>query len=165
MVATHTSVGAAATIAVQTVSPEATRKYGIVAPRDAICEGSFTLADIVEKPGPENAPSNLAVCARYIFSPVLFDYLDATAPGHGGEVQLTDAIRAMIADGLTVCAVPLAGSERRLDVGDFSSYARAFMSVMLNHPEYGSALREWTAGLLDELAHPAPEGQDRPPGE
>jgi UTP--glucose-1-phosphate uridylyltransferase len=151
MVQTHSEMGAAATIAVQRVSPEATRKYGIVAPVGPADGPYVKLQDLVEKPGPDKAPSNLAVCARYVFSPAVFDYLRQTAPGHGGEVQLTDAIRGMVTAGLPVYAVPLAQGEARLDVGDFPSYARAFMEVMLKHPEYGPGLREFAHKFLGTL--------------
>lgn len=151
MVEVHAQQGAAATIAVQRVSPEATRKYGIIAPAEDIRGTWVRLTDIVEKPGPEEAPSNLAVCARYVFAPALFEFLRTTAPGHGGEVQLTDAIRAMIAAGLPVYAVPLAADESRLDVGDFPSYARAFMQVMLAHPQFGKGLRDFARQLVEEL--------------
>lgn len=150
MVAAHVEREAAATIAVQRVSPEATSRYGIVAPRGE-WEGDATpLADIVEKPGPDKAPSDMAVCARYVFSPLVFQHLAVTKPGHGGEVQLTDAIRSMIAAGLPVQAVPLTPDEHRLDVGSFESYARAFIHVMLTHPELGPGLREYVGGLLED---------------
>lgn len=148
----HEDTHASATIAVQRVSPEATSKYGIIAPDGDVTDGPIRLEDIIEKPGPARAPSNLAVCARYAFAPVLFDYLARIAPGHGGEVQLTDAIRAMIADGLPVYAVPLAPDERRLDVGNFLTYAQGFFRMMLSHPEFGAPLQEYAAELLDELS-------------
>jgi UTP--glucose-1-phosphate uridylyltransferase len=151
MVEVHTCQGAAATIAVQRVSVEGTRKYGIIAPAEEDQGEPMRLRDIVEKPGPDKAPSNLAVCARYVFAPSIFEFLRTTAPGHGGEVQLTDAIRAMIAAGLPVYAVPLAADERRLDVGDFPSYARAFMQVMLTHPQFGKSLRDFARQLVEEL--------------
>lgn len=150
MIAAHVEQQAAATIAVQRVSPEATSRYGIVAPSRDWGDGDATpLADIVEKPGPDKAPSDMAVCARYVFSPRIFEHLAVTQPGHGGEVQLTDAIRGMIAAGLPVQAVPLAADEYRLDVGTFESYAKAFIHVMLTHPELGPGLREYVGGLLE----------------
>lgn len=151
MVAAHAENQAAATIAVQRVAPEATRKYGIIDPVGEAQGLSVRLKDIVEKPGPDRAPSNLAVCARYVFSPTIFEFLRTTEPGHGGEVQLTDAIRAMVAAGLPVFAVPLAPDEARLDVGDFPSYTRAFMQVMLAHPDHGKDLREFARQLLADL--------------
>jgi UTP--glucose-1-phosphate uridylyltransferase len=148
---THEQHSAAATIATQRVSPEATSRYGIVDPEGSADETALKLRDIVEKPGPDKAPSNLAVCARYVFSPVVFEYLDRTAPGFGGEVQLTDAIRAMIRDGLPVYAVPLLPGEDRLDVGNFESYAKAFIRLMLSHEELGPGLRKFTSELIDRI--------------
>jgi UTP--glucose-1-phosphate uridylyltransferase len=106
------------------------------------------LEGIVEKPGPEHAPSDLAVCARYVFSPDIFSHLRATAPGHGGEIQLTDAIRSLISAGLPVLAVPLQSGEERLDVGNQQSYARAFLRVALADAQLGEPLRRYLRGLL-----------------
>lgn len=150
MLRLHEELEAAATIAVQHVGPEGTSKYGIVAPEGPAGGPALKLKDIVEKPGPEKAPSDLAVCARYILSPAVFEHLATTTPGHGGEVQLTDALRSMIAAGLPAYAVPLAPDEDRLDVGNFESYAKAFIRVMLGHPELGPILREYVAGLLEQ---------------
>jgi UTP--glucose-1-phosphate uridylyltransferase len=151
MLVVHEERQASATIAVQTVPPEATSKYGIVAPEGDIEGDALKLCDILEKPGPEKAPSDLAVCARYVFSPILFDFLAGAEPGYGGEIQLTDAIRAMILDGRPVYAVPLSSDERRLDVGDFETYAQSFMRVMLADPELGPGLRQYAARLVAEL--------------
>ena len=120
------------------------------------------MADIVEKPGPRAAPSRYAVCARYVFSPTLFDYLHGLKPGYGAEVQLTDAIRAMIGDGRKVIAVPLQAGELRLDVGNFVSYSRAFLRTMLTHPEHGEGLRRYAANLLAYLDDPARRDPDLP---
>lgn len=151
LLATHHGKGAAATIAVQRVRPEATSKYGIVA-FDGPGDGpSIKLTDIVEKPGPDRAPSDLAVCARYVFSPEIFGYLAATQPGYAGEVQLTDALRTMIHDGLPVYVVPLLPSEDRLDVGNFDSYSRAFIRIMLSHEELGPGLRQYAADLIRRI--------------
>ncbi len=98
LIQTHSQQGAAATIALQKVDAAQTDRYGIVQLADPQAE-PLRLTDIVEKPGPQRAPSNLAVCARYVFSPAIFSHLQQTAAGHGGEIQLTDAIRALIADG------------------------------------------------------------------
>lgn len=162
MLAAHGAAGAEATILVQPVSLEATARYGIVQPGEGLGEDAFVLDDIVEKPGPETAPSRYAVCARYIFSSRVFDYLRGLQPGLGGEIQLTDAIRAMIADGLRVVAVPLRPGELRLDVGNFDSYGRAFIRSMLTDPRYGEGLRSWTAKLLLHLEDPGRPDPDLP---
>ena len=143
----HRTNGAAATIAVQRVAPAAVSSYGVVAP-----EGepgpTFRIRDIVEKPSPDAAPSNLAVCARYVFEPVIYDFIARTTPGHGGEIQLTDAIRLMLRDGLPVYCVALAPGEQRLDIGSFKTYAQAFFSMMLRDPELGDELRTYVRDLL-----------------
>lgn len=163
MVEAHVKHEAAASILVQRVSIEDTSRYGIVDPGAQMGESAFEMADIVEKPGPDRAPSRFAVAARYAFSPMIFDYLAGLEPGVGGEIQLTDAIRAMVADGHRVLGVPLRGGERRLDVGNLGSYSRAFVRTMLTHDRHGEDLRRYTANLLahiDDPAHPDPDLPD-----
>ncbi len=162
MLAAHIEADAAASILVQRVSLEATGRYGIVKPGADVGAHALAMADIVEKPGPEAAPSRLAVCARYVFSPTLFDYLRGLEPGHGAEIQLTDAVRAMIADGHRVLAVPLQAGEMRLDVGNVTSYTRAFVRTMLTDAEHGEGLRAWTAKLLQHLDDPTTPDPDQP---
>jgi UTP--glucose-1-phosphate uridylyltransferase len=163
LTATHLRQGAAATIAVQRVSAEQTRRYGIV----AVAEGGVAVPEampvtgIVEKPGPEAAPSRWAVSARYVFSPRVFGFLRQTAPGYGGEIQLTDAIEAMIEAGLPVWVVPLAEKEIRLDVGNSLAYGRAFIRTVLSDPQTGPALREYVAALLDLWAGRRAQDPDR----
>ena len=152
MVQAHTDFEADATIVMQMVDAAGTAKYGIADPGEELAEGVIELADIVEKPGPENAPSRLAVAARYIFSPRIFELLEETGLGHGKEVQLTDAIRALIAEGGRVLAVQLRPGELRLDVGNFDSYGRSFMRSMLIHPEHGPKLRRYASALLEHLS-------------
>jgi UTP--glucose-1-phosphate uridylyltransferase len=147
----HRSTGAAATIAVQRVPPERVSSYGVVAP-DGDPAPTFRIRDIVEKPTPEAAPSNLAVAARYAFEPAIHEFLERTTPGHGGEIQLTDAIRLMLRDGLPVCCVALEPGEQRLDIGSFTTYAQAFFSMMLRDPEVGAELRDYVRALLDDTA-------------
>ncbi|GHT31508.1 UTP--glucose-1-phosphate uridylyltransferase GalU [Planctomycetales bacterium] len=91
----------------------------------------FEVDDIVEKPAVNEAPSNLAVAARYVFSPDIFRYLRQTNPGINGEVQLTDAIQALIRDGGRVLGVPLPEQDERYDIGTFGSYYRAFAKFAL----------------------------------
>lgn len=147
-------------IVVQRVSLEATKRYGIIDPGEELDGASFVMRDIVEKPGPEAAPSRYAVAARYVFAPEIFGYLARQKPGLGGEIQLTDAIRAMIADGCRAVAVPLAEGEHRLDVGNYASYGRAFIRTVLTDSQFGEGLHRYTANLLmylDDPAHPDPD--------
>jgi UTP--glucose-1-phosphate uridylyltransferase len=136
-----------AVIAFEEVPREEVRQYGIAKPRgDA--GGTFPLADIVEKPAVEEAPSNLAVAARYVFRPTIFDLLAQTKPGKGGEIQLTDAIRTLIQRGGKVLGVRLPPGEQRYDIGNFESYYAAFCEFALADPKYGAKLREHLKTLL-----------------
>jgi UTP--glucose-1-phosphate uridylyltransferase len=153
-----------AVIAFEQVAPAEVIHYGIAKPRDngklvAAAEpvGSetqpaglevFELADLIEKPGLHEAPSNLAVAARYVFSPAIFYYLKRTPPGKGDEIQLTDAVRMLIREGGRVLGVSLAASETRFDIGNFESYFEAFVEFALSDPSYGTGLRDRLTQLL-----------------
>src|SRR5262249_9700971 len=126
-----------AVIAFETVPREDVIHYGIAKPRGGAAGTVFELADIVEKPAVAEAPSTLAVAARYVFAPVIFDLLDKTAPGKGGEIQLTDAIRTLVRQGGKVLGMELTSAERRFDIGNFESYFRAFVEFALADPRYG----------------------------
>jgi UTP--glucose-1-phosphate uridylyltransferase len=121
--------------------------YGIATPKGAVGE-VFELADLIEKPSVSEAPSRLAVAARYVFSPVIFEALAKTKPGKGGEIQLTDAIRILLKRGLKGFGVQLAPNEQRYDIGNFESYFQTFIHFALTDPRYGSALREQIKKLL-----------------
>ncbi len=140
-------VGADAVIAFEEVPREDVVQYGIAKPRGA-ANGVFYLDDLIEKPEVSEAPSNLAVAARYVFSPAIFDCLVRTEPGKGGEIQLTDAIRLLIREGGKVLGVCLAGGEKRFDIGNFDSYFQAFLEFALADPVYGPALRGQVARLI-----------------
>jgi UTP--glucose-1-phosphate uridylyltransferase len=135
-------------IAFETVSREDVVHYGIARPRDAEAD-VFELADIVEKPSVAEAPSTLAVAARYVFAPVIFELLARTPPGKGGEIQLTDAVRTLVRQGGKVIGMRLAPGERRFDIGNFDSYFRAFVEFALSDPRYGAGLREFVRSLID----------------
>ena len=113
-------------IAFDDVPPSEVVYYGMAKP-GKIIDHCFELEDIVEKPSVEESPSTLAVAARYVFSPDIFDYLRRTVPDHGDALQLTDAIRLMIRDGKKVLGVKLPPGEKRYDIGTFESYYRAFL--------------------------------------
>jgi UTP--glucose-1-phosphate uridylyltransferase len=123
--------------------------YGIAQPRSSAAETTFELQDLVEKPAVVEAPSTLAVAARYVFSPAIFDLLAQTPPGKGGEIQLTDAVRALIRQGGKVFGMGLAPGERRFDIGNFESYFRAFIEFALSDPRYGPELCAHVRALVD----------------
>ncbi|MBC8101839.1 MAG: NTP transferase domain-containing protein [Cytophagales bacterium] len=141
---------AAVGLAVQRVSREHLSKYGVVRPLSPAAEGdsSFPITDIIEKPSPEEAPSDYAATARYVVSPDVFDVLRETKPGKGGEIQFTDAMRALLAAGRGGVAVPLIPGEARHDLGGLDSYFKAFAAFALRDPEHGESLRAYLKARL-----------------
>ena len=134
-----------AVIAFEEVPDAEVHLYGVADPKD---EGEFfELADVIEKPSLDEAPSNLAIAARYIFTPAIFDALEQIEPGKNGEIQLTDAIRLLIQQGKRVYGVRLRPNERRYDIGNFDSYFRAFVEFALADEKHGESLRQFIAGL------------------
>ena len=138
--------GAAAVVAFEEVPREDVRHYGIAKPKTS--GDIFEIADVIEKPSAQEAPSNLAIAARYVFAPAIFDALERTRPGKGGEIQLTDAIRLIIQDGGRVYGLRLAAGERRFDIGNFDTYFRAFVDFALADEKHGAALRQHLEAVL-----------------
>ena len=125
------------------VDPSETQSYGIVK-ANPVQERLSKLDSIVEKPKPENAPSNLAVVGRYILTPAIFSKLDTVTRGAGGEIQLTDAI-AMLLDDEQVLAYEFAG--KRYDCGSKLGYLMATVEQGLKHGEVGKAFKDYLSGL------------------
>jgi len=149
MMASHAAHGASATIAVETVPQHRLARYGVVRPLDEASD-DFAVADVVEKPEPEDAPSNLALAGRYIFEPTVFDGIARTLPRSSGEFFLPDSMRLMIVDGQIVRAVRLVGDEKRYDIGNFESYFEAFVDFALEDEEFGEGLREHLSHKLGD---------------
>lgn len=152
MMIAHLKSGAACTLAVEQVQPDEVHRYGIVKPKvGADTSANFELDDLIEKPRPEAAPSNLAIAARYIFSPVIFEAIRRTAPDRNGELQLTDSIKLLIQLGHKVCALPLRQDERRYDIGNFESYFKAFIDFALADEKYGYMVRQYLKRKAREI--------------
>lgn len=132
-------------VAVETVPPENTSSYGIVA-----VDGSDRnrVTRIVEKPAPADAPSNSAVVGRYLLMPEIFDKLESTGKGAGGEIQLTDGI-ADLMDDQPVYAYSFDGV--RYDCGSKLGYLQATLAYGLEHPDTGAEFREQVLALADRL--------------
>lgn len=148
LVRTFEDRGAAAVVAFEEVPADEVSNYGIARPKH---DGGdvFELADLIEKPRRDEAPSRLAIAARYVLSPAIFDLLEQTRPGKAGEIQLTDALRQMIRLGGRVYGVALGPGERRFDIGNFDSYFRAFVELALADPRHGASLRHFLIRLLN----------------
>ena len=138
---------ASCVIAVEEVPREETLHYGIIRP-EADGDGAFRIVDLVEKPSPEEAPSNLAIAGRYVFSPLIFDMIRRVKPDKRGEIQVTDAIRFLCEEGKRVMAVKLPPDERRYDIGNFPSYFETFVEFALADPEHGPGFRRVLEDIL-----------------
>ena len=122
-------------IVVEPVAQEKIKDYGIIA-GDKIDEVHYQITDIVEKPEPKDAPSNLGAIGRYLLTPDIFDILKTTTPGKKGEIQLTDALRMLPKSigQVTACT--------RYDIGDKPGWIKSNMELTLKHPVYGKVLRD-----------------------
>lgn len=139
---------AASCIAVMEVPHEDTKNYGIVAPEGQYAPGIYNVAAFVEKPKPEEAPSNFAIIGRYLLTPQIFGLLESQAPGAGGEIQLTDAIDRLNKT-QRVFAKEFTG--RRYDVGSKLGFLEMSIEYGLQHPEIKQELRDYLLALEDEL--------------
>jgi UTP--glucose-1-phosphate uridylyltransferase len=134
-------------VGVQTVPRAESSSYGIVR-STPIGEGLHEIEGIVEKPKPEEAPSNLAVVGRYILTPQIFHHLRTITPGTGGEIQLTDAIAALL-DEEPILAYAFKGT--RYDCGSKLGYLQATIQYGLRHPEVRDGLREYLRSVAASL--------------
>lgn len=133
-------------LGVQEVAREEVNKYGIVAHR-YIEERIYKVKDLVEKPGVEEAPSNLAILGRYIITPRIFDILENTKPGAGGEIQLTDALRELLKEEV-MYAYNFEG--RRYDVGSKLGFLQATVEFALKREDLSKEFKKYLIDLLRE---------------
>lgn len=138
------------------VPPDEVSAYGVfdVTPTDDA--DIRRVRGMVEKPAAEEAPSNLIAPGRYLLDRAIFDAIRRTPPGAGGEIQLTDAIGLLIAEGHPVRAVVHRGN--RHDLGNPSGFLRAAIDRALDHPDYGPQLTDWLAGRLAGSRGEGPKG-------
>ncbi len=133
---------AGAVLAIQRVPKDQVSRYGIIKGR-RLADGVFEVQDMVEKPRPAAAPSDLAIIGRYILPPTIFPALQATRPGAGGEIQLTDAIRSLL-NKERVLGYEFEGV--RYDAGTKLGFLQANVAFALKDPELGPGLREFLSG-------------------
>jgi UTP--glucose-1-phosphate uridylyltransferase len=145
--ADHAQASGAGVIAVQDVPREQTGSYGIVATQDFSAR-TGRIDSIVEKPAPAEAPSTLAVVGRYVLPGSIFRHLEETAPGAGGEIQLTDAIAALLLES-RVDAYRFQGT--RFDCGTHLGLIEATIRYALDHESLSDAARKLMQNALDEL--------------
>ena len=131
----------------QQVAQEKVSSYGIVAGKEIAGSKLLKVSDMIEKPELSEAPSNIAVLGRYIISPTVFELLEHTAPGKGGEVQLTDALKqlAMVEPVWAYCF-----EGKRYDVGDKLGFLKATVEFALRRPDLGGPFRSYLEELMKE---------------
>ena len=133
-------------LGVERIDPTETQSYGIVR-SNSIGNNLGRVEEIVEKPKPEKAPSNLAVVGRYILTPKIFDKLDLVTPGAGGEIQLTDAIALLLKE-QAVLSYEFSG--KRYDCGSKLGYLIATVEQGLQHEELKEEFKAYLQGLILE---------------
>ena len=157
----------AGVIALQRVPRAETGRYGIVA-TEPVASGEgppgagvlHRIVDLVEKPDPAEAPSTLAIVGRYVLPPRIFPLIEQTPPGYGGEIQLPDALRLLIAE------QPLYGYEftgRRFDCGQLLGHLQANVSMALERPDIGSELAAFLRETLADMAAGSAAGESKEP--
>ena len=141
----HFEKHGASVLGVETVPRDQTGSYGIVAVEQEP-SGAQRVTRIVEKPKPAEAPSTLAVVGRYVLTPAVFDKLEKTQKGAGGEIQLTDGIASLLEDE-PVYVLPFAG--KRYDCGSKIGYLRATVEYGLRHPELGDSFKAYLQSVWE----------------
>ncbi|MFJ6387800.1 UTP--glucose-1-phosphate uridylyltransferase GalU [Streptomyces sp. NPDC091972] len=135
-------------IALMEMAREQIHRYGCAAVEATEEEGVVRVTGLVEKPSPADAPSAYAVIGRYVLDPAVFDVLERTPPGRGGEIQLTDALQTLATDG-TVHGVVFDGL--RHDTGDKADYLRTVVRLACARPDLGPEFTDWLKGFVGQL--------------
>lgn len=143
---------ATSVVATMTVPGPQISAYGVAAVEPEPVEpGLYRMTDVIEKPDPDEAPSNLAVIGRYVFQPSIFAAIHGTKPDHRGEIQITDAIKQVMSGGGVLTR---AHEGTRYDTGDKADYLRATVELAAGHPQLGERfrafLRDFVAGMDDQ---------------
>jgi UTP--glucose-1-phosphate uridylyltransferase len=132
-------------IATMQVEGEAISRFGVIDAKEEVEPGVFKVREVIEKPKFEDAPSDMAVIGRYIFTPELFDALEHTKPGAGGEIQVADAMRELLNEGFPFYAVKLEGT--RHDAGDKLGFLIATVEFALKHEDLAADFKKYLKTL------------------
>ena len=133
----------ASVIALMEVDPAQAHLYGIATVEPTDDDDVVRITGLVEKPAAGTAPSNLAIIGRYVLAPEIFDVLENTAPGKGGEIQLTDALQEMAREGIAGGVYGVVFRGRRYDTGDRLDYIKAIIQLAVERDDLGPELRPW----------------------
>jgi UTP--glucose-1-phosphate uridylyltransferase len=146
LIEAHNSCGGSV-VALEAVPPEKVSRYGVI-DGEAMSEALYKVKHFVEKPTIKEAPSNLAIASRYIFTPELFNFLEQTPLGKGNEIQLTDAMAMMLKE-QPMFALQFAG--RRHDIGNKLEYIKATIDFALRRGEFADQITEYMEKKLEAL--------------
>jgi UTP--glucose-1-phosphate uridylyltransferase len=149
MIESREKFGGGSLVGVQEVDISDVSKYGIASIDRKLDDRTNIMNDFIEKPNKEEAPSTLACMGRYILEPEIFDFLEKTYPGKGGEIQLTDAILGMLKSGKRVLAYNFEG--KRYDIGNKFGLLKANIEFALKHKEIKDDVREYIISLAKEI--------------
>jgi UTP--glucose-1-phosphate uridylyltransferase len=141
----------ASVIALLEVDPSATALYGIATVQATDEDDVVRIQGLVEKPSPGTAPSNLAIIGRYVLQPEIFDILEHTEPGKGGEIQLTDALQELAEGDIAGGVYGVVFRGRRYDTGDRLDYIKAIVQLAVDREDLGKALRPWLRDFVSKM--------------
>ena len=133
----------ASVIALMEVDPSMTHMYGIATVENTGTPDVVKITGLVEKPAAGTSPSNYAIIGRYVLQPDVFDVLEHTEPGKGGEIQLTDALQAMAANNIAGGVYGVVFRGRRYDTGDRLDYIKAIVQLAVEREDLGPELKPW----------------------
>lgn len=134
-------------VALEEVNPELVSRYGVI-DGEPVGDDVYKAKNWVEKPSAQEAPSNLAIASRYIFTPEIFDYLDHLKPGKNNEIQLTDAMREMVK---WHAMYGLKFKGKRYDIGNKMGFLKTNIIYGLNDPEIGDSIKKWLKEFVSGL--------------
>ena len=138
-------------VALMEVDPEQAHLYGIATVEETDEQDVVRVRGLVEKPEPGTAPSNLAIVGRYVLKPEIYPVLEQTAPGRGGEIQLTDALLTMAEDEVFGGLHGVVFRGRRYDTGDRLDYIKANVQLAVEREDLGPGLRAWLTDFVEQL--------------
>jgi UTP--glucose-1-phosphate uridylyltransferase len=141
----------ASVVALLEVDPSQTHMYGIATVEPTDDPDVVHITGLVEKPAAGTAPSNLAVIGRYVLRPEIFGILEHTAPGKGGEIQLTDALQELAENDIAGGVYGVVFRGRRYDTGDRLDYIKAIVQLAVDRDDLGKALRPWLRDFVSKM--------------
>ena len=141
----------ASVVALLEVAPEAAHLYGVATIEATDEEDVVHITGLVEKPAPGTQPSNFAIIGRYVLQPEVFEVLEETPPGKGGEIQLTDALQTLAENEIAGGVYGVVFRGRRYDTGDRLDYIKAIVQLAVDRDDLGPGLRPWLKDFVSNL--------------